>query len=385
MTVTQIYTLMNQITQEYEGVTTVLTEDLQNVVDLGGDIENVIGVDNFVKSLTDHIGRMIFVDRKYAGRAPSVLMDGWEYGSILEKISVELMEAKENDSWALNDGESYDQDIFYKPNVTAKFWNKRITFEIPISITKKQVKSAFSNATQLNSFISMIYTAVENSLTVKIDSLIMRTINNMIAETIYNEYTSGDYSTSSGVRAVNLLYLYKQKNPDTTLTKENCIYDTDFIKYASMTMRNYVNRLQVMSTLFNVGGKERFTPSDKLHFVLLSEFAESANTYLQSDTFHNEFVKLPDAQAVAFWQGSGTDYAFTSTSKIDVTTSAGNKVSIDGVLGTMFDHDALGVCNVDRRVTNHYNAKAEFWNNWYKFDSGYFNDLNENLVVFFVA
>jgi hypothetical protein len=144
-------------------------------------------------------------------------------------------------------------------------------------------------------------------------------------------------------------------------------------------------RLAKISTLFNVGGKARFTPSDMLHVVLLSDFASSAGAYLQSDTFHNEFVALPKAEIVPYWQGSGKDYNFSDTSQINIKMPDNNTIKVSGILGVMFDRDALGVCNKDRRVTTNYNAKGEFFTNWAKTDANYFNALDENFVVFFVA
>ena len=390
MLMTQVYEILNTITTEILGEETIVNEDLSNVVDIGRAFENLDnGLDNYVRRLQDHIGKMVFVDRVYSGRAPRVLMDGWEYGSILEKVRAALPEATENESWDLQDGASYDPNVFNAPQVSVKFFNKRVTFEIPISITEKQVKSSFSNATQLNAFYSMIQTAIENSMTVKLDSLIMRTINTAIAETIYSEYTGGasTYDDSTGVRAVNLLYMYNKTLPEsaTPLTAADAIHDPDFIRFASYQMALYSDRLAVISTLFNVGGTEKFTPKDRQHFVMLSEFKRAADVYLQSDVFHDEFTRLPDAESVTYWQGSGIDYAFESTSAINVTTADNHTVSVSGVLGVMFDRDTLGVANLDRRVTTNYNPKAEFWNEWHKADAGYFLDLDENCVVFFVA
>jgi hypothetical protein len=142
-----------------------------------------------------------------------------------------------------------------------------------------------------------------------------------------------------------------------------------------------------MSTLFNVGGKKRFTPADLLHVELLSDFESSAEVCLYDGQgqFNVDNVRLPRAETVPYWQGSGTSYAFGDTSKINITTSDAHVINASGILGVMFDRDALGVTNLDRRVTSNYNPKAEFFTNWYKFDAGYFNDLNENFVVFFVA
>ena len=396
MEVKQIYTLINSVSGEVLGRTDIVAEDLTGIVDLGTEVFNQNAVDNYVKSLVNHIGKVIFVNRPYAGKVPSVLMDKWEFGSVLEKISADVPEAEENDTWNLTDGQSYDQDVFHKPTVTAKFFNSKVTFEVPVSITERQVKESFSNAAQLNGFISMIYAAVEKSMTIKADALIMRTINNMIGETVLadaqafgataaGDMAGADLSSASTARCVNLLKLYNDKTGATTkLTAAKAITDPDFIRFASYVMGTYADRLQSISTVFNVGGKERFTPKDMLHVVLLSDFAKAAQTYLYSDTFNRGDVLLPQAETVPFWQGSGQNYEFASTGNINIKESGGKAVEISGVLGVMFDRDALGVCNLDRRVTTNYNAKAEFFNNYYKFDAGYFNDTNENFVLFFI-
>jgi hypothetical protein len=395
MNVKQIYKIINSVSGEVLGKTDIVAEDLTGIVDLGTEVFNQNAVDNYVKSLVNHIGKVIFVNRPYAGKVPSVLMDAWEFGSVLEKISADVPEAEENDTWNLTDGQTYSQDVFHKPTVTAKFFNSKVTFEVPVSITERQVKESFSNAAQLNGFISMIYAAVEKSMTIKADALIMHTINNMIAETVLADakefgatagaMTEADLSSASTARCVNLLKLYNDKTgASTKLTAAKAITDPDFIRFASYVMGTYADRLQSISTVFNVGGKERFTPKDMLHVVLLSDFAKAAQTYLYSDTFNRGDVLLPQAETVPFWQGSGKNYEFASTGKINIKESGSKAVEISGVLGVMFDRDALGVCNLDRRVTTNYNAKAEFFNNYYKFDAGYFNDTNENFVVFFI-
>ena len=388
MKVSQVYELMNTVTHEILGDQAIVKEDLSNVVDLGVEIFDATSVDNYVRSLIDHISKVVFVNRPYMGGAPSVLMDATEFGCVIEKISCAIPDATENESWTLQDGESYDPNIFTAPKISAKFFQKRVTFEIPMSFTEKQVKGSFSSAEQLNSFISMIYNAVDKSMTVKLDGLIMRTINAMIGETIHAEYGSDALASKSTVKAVNLLYLYNN-GPNaggSALTASKAMTDPDFIRFAVREMNIIKNRLSKLSDLYNVGGEARFTPADLLKVVLLSDFKESADVYLQSNTFHDEYTKLVSpADQVAYWQGSGTGYAFSDISKINVTTPSGDDVEATGILGIMFDRDALGVANMDRRTTSNYNPKAEFYNNWFKMDAGYFADLNENFVVFLVA
>lgn len=396
MTVNQIYTLMNTVTGEILGKSDIVAEDLSNVVDIGKELFSNTDVDNYVKSLVNHIGKVIFVNRPYAGNVPSMIMDSWEFGSVLEKIQADMPAATENKSWELTDGQSYDPNVFYQPKVSAKFFNSRVTFEVPMSFTEKQVKDSFSSAAQLNGFVSMIYNAVDKAMTVKIDALIMRTIDNMIGQTLHAEFpdvNNGDYSAKTGIKAVNLLKLFndhrKAQGIDLALTAEEAITDPDFIRFASYTMGVTADRMTKMSTLFNVGKKERFTPADALRVVMLSDFQKAAKTYLYSDTRHSELVTLPDAETVPYWQGSGQNYSFANVSVIHVNIADGSghtvEITASGILAVMYDKDAMGVCNSDRRVTTNYNAKAEFYNNFYKYDASYFNDLNENFVVFFVA
>lgn len=379
MKVTQLKDIVNSATSEVLGKTDVVNDDLSNLVDVGNEIFNSDNVDNYVKKLIDRIGQVIFVNRLYAGGVPSVLMDSWEYGSVVEKISADMPEADENDSWNLQDGQTYSQDTFYQPKVSAKFFNSKVTFDVKLSFTTEQVKESFSNVNELNGFISMLETGVKNSMTVKLDGLIMRTINNMTGQIL---------NSANGLQKVNLLSEYNKVSGQ-TLTAEKALMDKDFLKFASLTIKKYQARITKMSTLFNAGGKARFTTTDNLHTVLLSDFADSAEVYLLSDTYHNDTVSLPNHETVPYWQGSGKSYAFDDISKIDVKIDAGNKtpkqVTQTGILGVMFDTNALGVSNLNQRTTTSYNARAEFYTNYYKMDAGYFNDLNENFVVFYIA
>lgn len=379
MKVTQLKDIVNTVTSEVLGKQDVVSEDLSNLVDVGNEIINTDNVDNYVKKLIDRIGKVIFVNRLYAGGVPSVLMDSWEFGSIVEKISADMPEADENDSWKLENGQEYSQDTFYQPQVSAKFFNSKVTFDVKLSFTTQQVKESFASVNELNAFLSMLETGVKNSMTVKLDGLIMRTINNMTAQTLQG---------GQAMQKVNLLTAYNTATGQ-KLTANKALMDKEFLKYASLVIKKYQARITKMSKLFNQGEKARFTNTTDLHTVLLSDFADSAEVYLMSDTYHNDTVSLPQHETVPYWQGSGKTYDFNDISSIKVKINTGTKTTKDvaqtGIIGVMFDTNALGVSNLNQRTTTAYNARAEFYTNFYKMDAGYFNDLNENFVVFYVS
>lgn len=379
MEVKQIYNLVNFAQKSTLGEQSVLEEDLSNLASLGDELSDPKNIDNYVRSLVDQIGKIVFVNRPYASSIPSVLMDSWEFGSVLEKVTGDLYEAEENEEWELQDGAIYDQQQFYKPVATAKFYNTKVTFEIPISITRKQVKESFQNAEQLNAFISMIYNDVDKSMTVKIDGLVMRTIDTAIGYVLKN---------GKATQKVNLLALYKAEHPETTLTASTCISDPEFLRFATLKLKLTANRISKMTRLFNTGGKARFTTKEYLHTILLNEFKEGAGVYLYdaNGQFNTDNIKLIDAETVPYWQGSGEDYSFAETSKVNIKLPDGNVVNQSGILGIMFDRDAIAVCNHTREArTAPFNAKGNFYNTYFTTDNSYIIDTNENIIVFYVS
>lgn len=378
MKVTQVKDLVNSAIKQTTGTSVLLKEDLSNVVDVGSEIFGAESVDNFVKKLVDRVGYTVFNSRVYQGSIPSVLMNSWEFGSVMEKVETEIPAATENDSWNLKDGQEYNQDTFYQPKVSAKFYNSRVTFDIPLSFTEMQVKSAFNSATELNSFISMLVTSVQNAMTVNLDNLISRTVNNMTAYTINHGNTN---------QAVNLLTLYNAQT-GSTLTTQKALTTPDFIKFANQQIMLTQGRFSKLSTLFNIGGKQKFTPASEQHLILLDDFATSSKVYLESETYNENLVQLANFETVPYWQGSGASYSFDDTSAIDVSItidSQPKEIKQKGIIGLLFDTNALGVSCMNQRVTSAYNARAEFYTNFTKFDAGFFNDLNENFVVFYIA
>ena len=385
MKVAQIYEILNNtINQEQIGESTVVEEDLSNIVDVGKTVIDYTSLDknnfdNFMKSLIDQVGKITFVDRVYTSQAPAILRDSWEYGSILQKVRAELPDAAENKTWSLADmsnGQSIDPFVITKPEVQAKFYNSKTTFEIPITIAEIQLKEAFRSAADMNRFLAMIQNRISMKATLSTDAMAQRTVNNLIAQKV-----------ASKNNVVNLLTEYNTATSG-SLTAEKALRDPDFLRYASQTMLMYKKFLANASMLYNDAGYITFTPEQNLKITLLSDFARGLEIYLYSDTFHNEFVKLDGYSEVPYWQGSGTDSSLAERSKINVKTVGTEEektVEQTYVLGVMFDEQAAAICNDNQRTTSIWNPRGEYWNYFYKYDCMYMNDTAENVVVFTLA
>ena len=394
MDVTQVATLVNSVNNEIIGASAILEEDLSNVIDVGKAVFDATSYDKYVAALVDHIGKVIFVDRKYTGELASLYRDNWEYGAVMEKIYVtDMPVAVENDTWKLTNGTSYDPNVFTQPNVAAKFYNKKTTFEVDLSIADIQVRSAFDSATQLNAFISMLMNSVDTAINIRLEGLAERVVNTLIANTIYDDIPDLDL-TKTGTKAINLLKLYNDQfdpNGSNPLLAADALFTPEFIRFAVLTISEYTDRLKKASTLFNIGGIVRFTPKEKQQLLLLSKFKKAADVYLQSDTFNEEYTALPMSESVAYWQGSGTDYSFDNISKIhvDIKDPADSTKTIEvefgGIVGILFDYEAAGIDNEERTVSSHVNAAALFTNYFYHQSCRNWTDGNENAVVFFIG
>lgn len=384
MKIEQAYNFVNEAQKEILGEQAIdVAKDLSNIVDVGKAIENIYangeGLDAYVKAIANRIGRMLFVERAYRGSLPKILMDAWEFGSVMGKIQADLLEAKENETWELINGASYDPYVVNLPVVSSKFFNKMATFEIDITLPTEQVKQSFVSADEMARFLSMVETQVNNSMELKIDSLTRTCVINFIGATINN---------NNGARVVRLLTNYNTIKK-TSLTAQQALLDADFLRYACGVLILYKGYLKEYSTLYNIGGKARHTPEDLLHVIVNTEFATRIKTNLGSTTYHKDLVELPKYEEVSSWLGTGTDGAFDSRSKVAgvVALADGTTASVEqsGVVAFMFDHEALGVLQPKRRTTTAYNPKAEYYNEFHKWESRYFNDFQENGVVFLLA
>lgn len=372
MNVQQTYELLNTITEEVTGQSEIVHEDLENVVDVGTAIFAATSVDNFVKSLVNKVGKVIAVSRPYKPPYPNIKREAWEYGSVLQKLRCAIPEAEANPSWALTSGEGANQFLFTPPTVTQQFWNSKTTYDISMSFTEMQVKESFNSKSELMAFIGMIENAIQTSKTIKEKALAERAINNFMGEKLH---------ASNGI--VHLVTDYNSAYSK-ELTSATAIYDPAFLRYASVQIMLYKDRLKDASNIFNMGTVPTFTPEEYLHVVMNAEFAKSVEAYMQADTYHNDLVALPFYDRVNFWQGTGNEkYSFEDTTTIALqSTSGGHNVTQAYIVCVMFDRDAIMLCNENDRVTTAYNAKQEFVNNFYKFDISLFNDVNENGIVF---
>ena len=359
--------------------TTLLTENLEGVVDIGTSLANANAYKNFIENLMVATAKYIFRFREYKAKAPNVLRDNYEFGQLIQKIRTKLPNTSENQSWKIQANASYDDNVYTPNEVEVKLFMDQITFEVRKSITNEQIKNAFTNATQLGNFVSMQFGYVQNRLELDLENLTYMTINNYMAELIKLN-TGGN----AGKRVIPLLTLYKAQDPNASqgLTADKALFDKGFLIYAAAKIKDFMNLMQRYNVSFNAEEFETFTPEDLQHVCLYSQFVDNMATYAESSTFHDEFIKLPEGFKVDYWQGIGSNSVADRTKISIEVASDGTKVEKSYIIGFIFDHDALGINHDQPSVETHYVKSAQFTNYWYKEKLGMFNDLSENGIVF---
>lgn len=359
----------------------IIREDLANVVAIGGKIDANGWVDNFVGAMIDRIGRMVFVARRTRGFAPDIQRDGWEFGSIMSKTRCKRFEAKENPSWKLKKGETVNQFEFNPPEVKTKYYNFKLSWQIDCSFAERQVREAFTSAGEMNRFFSMIESGIQQSLDDQIDLLTMRAINGFIAEKI---------DRNSGV--IDLLTMYNSTTGE-SLTLDTMTQSEGFNRFAAYQILLAKQRIAARTSIFNCeaeAGYDTATPGEYLRFVLHGDLAESLNVYLNAQTYHNDFNNIGSYDVVPMWQSSGTAWQRAATTRINVDLpsnvdrEAADAKHMDriGIIGLMFDTDAIVVCNQNQRVRSSLNENGEYYNNFYKVDTEILIDLEESGIVF---
>ena len=375
--VKQIYSILNDVAKQTLGTEAIAVVDTQSFISLGDKVlKSDTDTENFLSKLTDRIAKTVYSVRNYTGINKNLMREPFDYGVIVQKIHVEMPEAKENNAWKIGEqGYTPTYAPIIKPTVSQKLFNKLSTWEIDVTIPDFMLKTAFLNESSMATFIDAIFTAMNNAMVMCAD-------NN--ANLIRANFIGNKIHSAKPTQAINLLKEYNTLT-NAGLTVASCLRDVDFLKWATMQISLWTKRMKVMSKLFNEDSNSKFTSGEYLVLDVLQDFASSTATFLQSDTYHKELVALPMYNEVPYWQGSGTSFAFADTSKISVKIDGTNEVTQGGIIAVAYDYNAIGTTINEPRSTTERNNKDEYTNYYNKATIGCFNDLGENGIVFYIA
>ena len=384
MTVNQIYSLMNDLAQQAWGEDCIAVQDLTGLISLGNKtLSSSTDIDKFLKVLVDRIGRTVIRNLDLTINYPNIVRDGFEFGAVLQKISVQPLGYEAATQWDVGEV-SYTPDQFRirKANVTQALFSDVNTWMVMVTIPDVQFKSAFTSAEAMGAFVEAIINSLTESMTMALNNANRMCVNNFIGEKI-----------NSGQNLVHLLTEYNAIAP-TPITDTVAIYDPGFLKFMGKRISDYIRYLNEPSVRFNEDHLVRRTARDNMHVFLIDEVASAFSTYLESDTFNYELLdRLPLYQPVVSWQASFADDGngapkdmpdFATSSTINIKTTSGDSINQDYVVCCLADREALGTTIYDLNTATDRNNMDRYTNYSESATIGYFNDLSENGIVFVI-
>lgn len=390
MKVKQISGMLNDVFGEILGEG-LIAENLSNIVSAGTIItsSSTFGdnFENYAGKIVDKVGKTVFADRVYRAKDLGIWRDSWEYGSVLEKIRCDVGDYEDNCEWDLTkagqSGPDYNEHIanhieemfkFYPANTQAKYFNDKVTFKTVISITRKQLKSAFDSASAMARFIGMIENRIMSKMEIAKDQLQRRALVNLIAHNIKRGADSA--------KVVDLKTAFEAAGGATIANFNAAIQNPDFLRFAAKRITMDRQFMTEPSKVYNNGAFYTHTPVEDSRLIVLADLDAGLKFNLYGDTYNEEFVKLDNYKTLPFWQGTSRTMGVDVRSSIKVVDTDADTVTQSGILGVLFDKDAVAACNEDPEVRSQYNADGNFTNYFYTYDCSYYNDFDENSIVY---
>ena len=397
MKVNQISGMLNDVFGQVIGEENMFAEDLSNIVSSGTIIQAGVTTwtkdefDNYCGKIIDKVGRTVFWDRVYTADDLGIWRDSFEYGSVLEKIRCDVGKYSDNCEWDLtsdtdSNGElDYNENIadhiaelfkFYPAKVQSKYFNKKTTFKAAISITRKQLREAFKSASEMGRFISMIENRLRTKLEISKNQLQKMTIANAMGEHLYNEKQVVD---------LKQLYVDEVDSTATGMTFKQALGNGRAARFIGQKMAWFREMMKDPSTLYSATGEFfNHTPIEYSRLIVLADLDSALRFNVYGDTYNEEYVKLNNYKTVPFWQNAGKDAvdSLDFRSGLNIKTTNNHSVSRNNIVGVLFDRDGIMICNEEPDVRSQYNADGNFTNYLYCADCSYYNDFDENCIVF---
>ena len=385
MTINQVYTLVNAICNDVKG------GNLTAPVNTAGFIAQATtalktGYDPVINSISQIMHKTIFSDRAYRPIFAGIRKNSEQWGNHVRKLTPLDSDFESNVSYSLTDGQAVDQYVVNKPKVLQTNFYGETTYQKHLTIFGRQLDTAFSDAWELGRFFAMVMSNAQSQIA-------------QAREELERETIAGFIAAKSLADAGNVISLTDEYNDATgsSLTTETVMLPANFpdfarwvfayIKTIAMDMRVRGYRYHLNLTGLTVPAMiPRHTPAGRLKMTMYAPFINNIDARVLSTTFNDEYLKLIEKSEVTFWQTPDDPMnisAIPSYTAADGTiTTAQSAVEVENVVAVLHDEEAMGHTVVhETSRPSPYNARGDYYNQFWKWTDRYWNDLTENAVV----
>ena len=380
MGIEQAYSLIASLHEMATGQKTVTPTDESSFISVA-QATLVNGYDPVLNAISQVIGRTLIDVRPYRRKFGGLEMSAERWGAIIRKINFIDTDPIANPTFALVDGSPVDQYVVKKPQVLETRYVGSDIWQGQYTIFTRQLDVAFQSAAEFASFMSGLMMHFSNEREQWLENMSRAAVANFIAG---KNIIGGDgvvhllteYNTATGLSL-------------TATTVRQPANFPAFVRWLYARVEELSKKMAERSVLFQqqITGKPiiRHTPVEDQKVYILADFMAHMQAEVLSDTYHDNYLRLADTEAVGYWQAIDTPDALTVTPVyIDKTgaVATGTSQAMTNVVGVMFDRDAIGY-NIyqDTLDSSPYNAKGQYYNLFNNVRVQYQNDFTEKGIV----
>lgn len=375
MGASQIYSIVNTIAGNisYTGQTVVDTSTF--VAFAKAALSETPMTESVYGELYDLIGKTVIAIDEAEDDERDIIVDAFEYGSILQKFSFVQQSAETSSEWDIAHPENPYEEV-RKEGIIQSFFEQYIpTFSWKDVSYTTQLKEAFHSPEALAGFTDALYTRMRNAYKIAKLGLSDAAIGGLMGA-IYADCTDLVTPNVNAARRVRHILTEYNTDYDGDLTADTALQNANFLDYLRKQIVIDKKNLNKLTKLYNDGTVERRTSEDNLRLDLSVNVTASYQKFY-GDTYNDNYVMLPKHNEIVNWGIA------TSPNEVKVSLDGGTStIDIENIIGFMYDKDSV-VATMDReRFVSIYDQ----WNdrNVFKLTANrrYVADPSENAIIY---
>lgn len=413
LTTKDAYQIINLMVREATGQdASIQAVDPSTFVSVGEALLSA-GSEATLNALSMVLGRTFVAVRPYNAKFVSInAINSGLYANRIRKISFYAREAvidgAENTDLKTNFADGYDNGSNGGASAPS-MWeqNQPIPLELNFggssewqtvtTVYEKQLQVAFRSPDDFVKFVNGIMTEKGNDIESMKEAFNRMTVLNAMAG-VY------DLSTVMDGSCVNLTTEFNSDNNTSYSTAQLLsTYFTEFLEWFVAYVKILSNRMTNRSKKYHwsptktINGVTydilRHTPKDRQKMLMLNDFWIKAESMVKPQVFNENYLSFGNFEGVDFWQNE------FDVSKISITPAipdvagtnngeqtVGTAVTLDYVLGFLFDEDAIMVdYQFDSATTSPLEARKHYRNLWWTFRKNAIVDFTENMILLYMA
>ena len=408
------HAIMDLLLKQATGDTSLTVVDASTFAS-AGELVLATGMENVFNAINIVMNRLIVASRPYNAKMRIVgVKEVGEYSNRARKISFyskyALPDGSHNTQLFTNLADGYTSGDNGGASTKSQWEQHQAlplemnfggsnTWQHCITQYEDQVKIAFRNEDEFIRFVAGYMQEHKNDIAQEQEGFYRMTLLNRMG-------MAYDMSAYNNGAAVDLVAAFNAKFGTTyTGTQLRQTYFKEFLAFFVATVRNYSDFMEDRDIAYHwdvpktVGGESyhilRHTPKDKQKLALYAPMFNEAKALVLPEIFNPEYLSIDNYEGVSFWQAKSNRMGINITPAIieaDPTDpdygkqKAGSAVSLDYVVGCLFDEDAvLAEMQMQRADTTPLEARKHYRNTWNTFAKNAISDPTEKFILFYMA